>query len=574
MSKDFFKNTEQAEGDLEHELTMPHIYCGEKGPRQLDARSATFQTVKSACYRRLPSTIKCSGLLLVCGLTSCGRGQPPGAHESHQPLTLAVSSADMFDQVESEQSLVASSGLAGTVERGSLDDNIPFEPNGTKLASIAWRTWIYTDVGPARTRLGYLRAGAIVDARGPEIKNSGCEGGWWRINPRGFVCVGKGATLDLDNQVVRALQRRAKRGRGFPYQYARSKERSPDRYFRLPTVSQMIEIEGRDVVVRGPNFQVWAEQNGFIESLDIKLEAPEFLRGGARLEKPYGVKKHLQRQVHSGRASSESGFALLGTFLHEGRAFGLSSELDLLALDRLDLVKEPDVFSVLLEENMGLPVAFHVKGANQLWRRTESGHFVPEQQLVTRRGFALTGERAPGNMIETTTGLWLNASTVRVIGPRDSFPSVATGRRKWIDVSIRDQALVAYEGRQPVFATLISAGRGGIGKQGESNPDGERTVRGTFMIYEKSVSSTMDGDEDRADSYELQDVPFVQYFHRGFALHGAYWHNEFGKERSHGCINLAPADAAWLFEWTDPEVPQDWHAVLNKQRGTVVHVRY
>src|SRR5690606_40820011 len=68
-----------------------------------------------------------------------------------------------------------------------------------------------------------------------------------------------------------------------------------------------------------------------------------------------------------------------------------------------------------------LPIfAFHVKGANQLWRRTESGHFVPEQQLVTRRGFALTGERAPGNMIETTTGLWLNASTVRVIGPRRS----------------------------------------------------------------------------------------------------------------------------------------------------------
>jgi lipoprotein-anchoring transpeptidase ErfK/SrfK len=66
----------------------------------------------------------------------------------------------------------------------------------------------------------------------------------------------------------------------------------------------------------------------------------------------------------------------------------------------------------------------------------------------------------------------------------------------------------------------------------------------------------------------------VQYFHKGYALHGTYWHDEYGKVRSHGCVNLAPTDAAWIFEWTDPPVPPDWHAVLNKDRGTVVHVRY
>src|SRR6185437_6031612 len=55
------------------------------------------------------------------------------------------------------------------------------------------------------------------------------------------------------------------------------------------------------------------------------------------------------------------------------------------------------------------------------------------------------------------------------------------------------------------------------------------------------------------------DVPYIQHFHEGYALHGAFWHDEFGHPRSHGCINLAPADAAWLFEWTDPVVPPDWH---------------
>ncbi len=82
----------------------------------------------------------------------------------------------------------------------------------------------------------------------------------------------------------------------------------------------------------------------------------------------------------------------------------------------------------------------------------------------------------------------------------------------------------------------------------------------------------MDGSEDRADSYALLDVPFVQYLHKGFALHGTYWHDEYGRVRSHGCINLAPQDVAWMFEWTDPPVPPHWYHVINRERGTVVYI--
>jgi lipoprotein-anchoring transpeptidase ErfK/SrfK len=159
---------------------------------------------------------------------------------------------------------------------------------------------------------------------------------------------------------------------------------------------------------------------------------------------------------------------------------------------------------------------------------------------------------------------------------RDSFPSFATGDRKWVDISIREQSLVAYIGKRPVYATLVSTGRGAMGPSGPYSDDAmeksSSTVRGTFMIYQKEVSSTMDGDEDQSDSFNLRDVPFVQYFHKGFALHGTYWHDDFGKVRSHGCVNLAPVDAAWLFEWTDPSVPADWHGVVNKERGTVVYI--
>ncbi len=456
-----------------------------------------------------------------------------------------------------------------------MDDNLPFDPTGEKLASIAWRTWIYTDTGPKRTRLGYLRAGEIMDARGPLLRNVGCEGGWLRINPRGFVCLGKGATQELDHPMIRQFSERPLRGEGFPYLYAMGREPPPERYFRLPTKGQMEAIEGKKVTERAANWYGRAVSAGLVEALDITTALPSFLTSAPhQVEKPYGVASPLRHVVHTGPANRGSGFALLDLFLWEGRGFGLSTEMDLLPLDRLELVSEMAPFGVVLGEEQNLPVAFHVRGAIPLYKRLENGAFGADGEQREKRGFVLTGESASSGMVETEGGVWVAKSSVRLVEPRDSFPSVATGRRKWIDISIKNQTLVAYEGKRPVYATLISAGRGGLGKEGDSNPDGNRTVRGTFMIHEKAISSTMDGDEDRADSYNLADVPFVQYFHRGFALHGAYWHNEFGKERSHGCINLAPRDSAWLFEWSDPQVPPGWHAALNKQRGTVVYVRY
>ncbi len=89
------------------------------------------------------------------------------------------------------------------------------------------------------------------------------------------------------------------------------------------------------------------------------------------------------------------------------------------------------------------------------------------------------------------------------------------------------------------------------------------------MIHTKHVTVTMDGDET-GDEFDLRDVPFVQYFTDGYALHAAYWHDDFGVPRSHGCVNLAPVDAAWLFGFTTPEVPDAWHAALSLKHGTVV----
>jgi lipoprotein-anchoring transpeptidase ErfK/SrfK len=74
------------------------------------------------------------------------------------------------------------------------------------------------------------------------------------------------------------------------------------------------------------------------------------------------------------------------------------------------------------------------------------------------------------------------------------------------------------------------------------------------------------------EAYSVEDVPWVQYLHLNIALHGSFWHSSYGRPKSHGCINLAPADARRLFEWTDPKMPDGWHGIAanDKNPGTLV----
>ena len=74
------------------------------------------------------------------------------------------------------------------------------------------------------------------------------------------------------------------------------------------------------------------------------------------------------------------------------------------------------------------------------------------------------------------------------------------------------------------------------------------------------------------EEFELKDIPYVQYFEAGYALHAAYWHDDFGTPRSHGCINMSPEDAKWLFQWTEPALPPGWHSVRKALTGSTVFV--
>ena len=508
-----------------------------------------------------------AALLVAVLAGACSQRQDPPAHLQATKRTQVGEVAPATDS--SNSSAPANSATVHDV--GQTDDSLPFPPAGLKIASTAWRTWVYTETGPARTRFGYLRVGAVVDARAPAIKNEGCDQGWYRINPRGFVCIGKGASLTLDEAIVQQAAMRPKRGDSLPYIYAMAGGSPPHFYFALPSREQVVHLEGSN---RHSSFANWKLLNYDTRPAVAKLlgspgEPPSFLQHGGRVQKPYGVLHRVEEKVSSGRAAPDSGFALLHVFEHDERWYGMTTEHDLVALDRVRIVV-PSAFHglELPQETGGLPAGFAEKDQLPEFHLQPDGNLVTTNALMRRQGIALTGERRTGGFMQTNDGNYVPTVGLRLIPKRTEFPSFATGDRKWIDISILKQSLVAYVGKVAVYATLVSTGRGLLG-----DPETESaTPRGTFMVYAKHVSATMDGADDAADSYSLLDVPFVQYFHKGFALHGTYWHDEFGRVRSHGCINLAPIDAAWLFEWTDPPVPDHWHGVINKERGTVVYV--
>jgi lipoprotein-anchoring transpeptidase ErfK/SrfK len=134
---------------------------------------------------------------------------------------------------------------------------------------------------------------------------------------------------------------------------------------------------------------------------------------------------------------------------------------------------------------------------------------------------------------------------------------------KWIDVDLSEQKVIAFEGLKPVRSFVISSGL----------PD-TPTVTGEFRIRAKVRSQTMSGgDPEKGDYYNLPNVEWVQYFYEAYSFHGTYWHNNFGRPMSHGCINMTNEDAKWLFDWTGPEWNgEEWQKVYPPEEGTLVVV--
>ena len=331
---------------------------------------------------------------------------------------------------------------------------------------------------------------------------------------------------------------------------------------------------------------------------------PFWLRDGRRLIPNVSGFDVPEYASFADRARRHTGLAFVGSFATgEGfldRRFAVTTDLRLAPTSKV----KPDSGSPFHGVDVGgehkLPLAFLRKRGAQLYTVDGDGA-APTGEAERRAVYNLTGKLktlAGEKYLETTSGLWIAQDDAAVAVAPSKWPRAAATGLKWIEVGLSEQILVLWEGTTPVYATLVSTGRPAIGDPDKTTA----TPRGIFRVESKHIAATMDSDEGRGakepsddgpkpgepgyvprkgdgmygvsvrrghGTFKLRDVPYIQYFHKSYAIHGAYWHDVFGIPRSHGCINLAPVDAHRVFLWTEPAVPAGWHGV-NTNEGTVV----
>jgi lipoprotein-anchoring transpeptidase ErfK/SrfK len=432
------------------------------------------------------------------------------------------------------------------------------------LTSVARETMIYERPSASSQKIGYLRVGAVVTRSQQPVGNDGCKRGWYRVRPDGYVCLEQAALLDTEGLSAYSELARVRPDRmaPLPYAYGRSRFPAPPFYSRLPSKAEQERTE-LDMVghLRARTAAAWT----WLPT----SPTPSALADGRPVPMPWGYHRE-GAPLTTGRAMPDSGFAILGVYERDGRRFALNTDFQLVPLDRLTPVEVSSFHGVRLDDAVTLPLAF-VRSRNALlYAGDPKTGLSIARRLSYREPVQLTGREivvAGVHYLETKAHDYIRNEKLARIEPMKSRPGWATPGRSWIHVSILQQSLVMYSGDQPVYATLVSTGKDGLGEPLETHS----TIRGQFLVHTKHVSVTMDSDAE-GEEFDLRDVPYVQYFQGGYALHAAFWHDSFGQPYSHGCVNLSPLDARALFHMTDPPVPQSWHGAMSLRGGTLIHI--
>ncbi|NLH08643.1 MAG: L,D-transpeptidase [Chloroflexi bacterium] len=161
---------------------------------------------------------------------------------------------------------------------------------------------------------------------------------------------------------------------------------------------------------------------------------------------------------------------------------------------------------------------------------------------------------------------WVQATHVRRIDEREFAPISpdVPPEEKRIEVDLDNQVVTCFEYDHPVFSARCATGTA------FRDEEGRRleffTPRGEFRVWHKRPSRRMTGGESANDRYDLPGVPWCTFFTAsGVGFHGTYWHNDYGKPRSHGCVNLTPEAAKWIYRWIEPYTGHDVEAFFVKE---------
>ncbi len=482
----------------------------------------------------LASLLGASGLALVaCGdarVASMAPGQPRHAEPFEAP--------------------VVSPTLA---PMGRAEDPWPHEAPkalpGDRIYSKVRHLWI-TPRPQEGGWLGYISMGDSVRVKGGdaakafvhESNGKWCKA-WYAVEPVGYACTGENATLDPRDPAIVELQKHAaNRASPWPYRYAESLDTPV--YHVLPSPAEQAQRE---------------------LALADHLATAALLPVGAAPPPPLALPPGgmaLQSRIVNG-----STVAYTASFDHGGRPFMLTWDRGYVPLDRTKPYPESTFAGVVLGGRRELPIAFF-RGEDRPQYRLVGSALVDSGVKFARLSWVgLTGverEQDGVTFLETKEdGVFVRAADTTVARLRTAMPpgmaSRREGRRTWADVSIEAGTFVAYEGERPVYATLISPGRGGPPLPGVPTLDTASTPTGDFDILGKFLTATMVSSS--ISTLIHAEVQFTQNIGGPYALHGAYWHDRFGEPKSAGCVNLSPIDSQRIFEWTEPQLPEGWHGM-------------
>jgi hypothetical protein len=481
----------------------------------------------------------------------------------------------------------AKSALAPAAEAKSAAlDTAPPAPPTPHLTSQGYVTWVYSRPKADEHRfLGYIRYGTSVALRGTgTVHGEGCPGGFYRVEPRGFVCNDRTVTLAPSPAFLAGAAATAPSPGPFPYRYALSN--GTPMYNRVPTAAEARRFEGAfgPAGAWQPLYRTLAAHEDLADPTPILAtdELPPFLAaGGLAAEGRIG----LERQV----IPLGSMLSFTRAFTAGGRAWLLSTDQTVVPADRVRAYRPSGFQGVHLGADTPLPLAWIRGKARSRFHRNAAGALekaagdwpLRSHVGLTGKGITEGGARYLETRVHDDAGLplYLAEADATVVDVLEKPLRALRSGHKTIHVSITQGTLVAYEGTTPVFTTLISPGAGGVPIKGRDPVHASTTPLGTYTITFKDRAATMSPEKGDNRSFWIADVPYTQYFNPPFALHASYWHERFGEPTSAGCVNLSPVDAQTMFDWSDPQVPAEWQGATgagapeNGQTTTVVVTR-
>ncbi|MGB5219924.1 MAG: L,D-transpeptidase [Polyangiales bacterium] len=423
-----------------------------------------------------------------------------------------------IDMVDGQKVLRAP-GLDGWNDKRESPRNNPGNAN-LFGAAFHYDAFVYDETAGNPKVAGIVRRGTTLKLN-KEVTGPGCtDGTWYQAVPFGYVCSSLGFHVSDSPEAKSYGVPPAEVANHLPYQYSRVITKRAPRYYRTPTVEEEKQAR-RAMDKKGPTPEV-------VSSL---MEGDYFL-ALAEKETRESDGAEFYRTVR-GRYVRVSDVELRNPDPVRGEELGRGGW-------QLPLAFVWGESRDLLSLNGDAPKV--------IGRAEKHARFVVDEELRKNGETYVVG--AAGAVLR---------NEVRV-ARQTKAPSGVPADAKWIHVNLPEQTLVAYEGAKPVYATVISSGK-----------EGYEPPTGLFEVQQKYISTTMNATDPIDGFYEVEEVPWTLYYHGGYALHGAYWHTDFGKVRSHGCTNIAPVDARWLYYWSDPEVPPAWHAVRFQPETTWVY---